>query len=611
MKNTLQIIALAVVCTVLFSCNKTPKQKFANLLDKNIFNSTILIEKITQETIRKKRQDNPERWADTLYDFYESRAFEPVWALQLADEKKRNDILAFFNNGTLEGLDPEWYGYSELQTLLNRLAGFVPSDSLYLMLAEAEWKISNGLIALNYEHCFGATDPKEIFGENYLLPKRKHPNFALFAILNPNNYKTIFTKSQPPQADYDSLKHMLLYYTYLHNKGTRWSLIDTAGVGRIDPGDTVAIMPAIAKKLFEMGFIDSLLAANVSPKYYEKSFVKYIRKFQATYGLYDDGIIGRNTLDLINLTISEMSNEIACNMERLRWFDADTANRPYLLVNQPEFMLYMHFQDSIKSMRVCIGKQNSHNYEAQKKKYLETKKFSDKPKNFETPQIYSRISHIVLNPTWTVPASIVAREMYPQLRRDKNYLRRNNYTVLYKDKPVRNQDTINWARYSPTNMPYKFVQGAGDDNALGVVKFMFPNPFSIYLHDTPQKSKFKITERSVSHGCVRVEEPLTLALFLSQNINQYDFDDMRIIMGYPPKDEERLEKYDPLDSLAKIKKITKTTSIFLNKRVPVYFDYRTIWWDENGHFQMRSDVYRRNKKIILAMRKKNKLNENV
>ena len=601
MKNKNTLILGIVIGLFICSCNKKPKEKLSNLLDKHIFSTATLIEKITQETVRKKREDVPERW---LYEFYEKRAFEPLWAIQLADSLTRENILDFIANASLEGLAPEWYDYADLQRLFERLAGFVPSDSLYLILAEAEWKISNAFISMNYDHCFGRTNPKEIFGEDYLLPRRTDANFALFEILNPDQYQNVYLKNQPPQADYDSLKKMLSHYTDLYSRGTRWSLIDTAGITRIDPGDTTNIMPSIANKLYELEFIDSATASKVSPDYYEKSFAKHIRKFQATYGLYDDGIIGRNTLDLLNLTISEISDEIASNMERLRWFAADTSNRPFILVNQPEFMLYMHYQDSVKSMRVCIGKQNSHNYDAQYKKYLETKKFSDKPKNFETPQIYSRISHIVLNPTWTVPASIVAREMYSQIRRDKNYLKRNNYTVIYKDKPVPNQDTINWARYSPTNIPYKFVQGAGDDNALGVVKFMFPNPFFIYLHDTPQKSKFKLTERSVSHGCVRVEEPLNLALFLSQNIEKYNYDDFRIIMGYPPVDEDRLKEYNPSDTLAKIKKITKTTSIFLDERVPLYFDYRTIWWDTEGKLQMRSDVYRRNKKIIVAMRKK-------
>jgi L,D-transpeptidase YcbB len=604
LKNNYLFIVGAFLSVLICSCNKKPKEKLSNLLDNNIFNTSTLIEKITQETVRQRREDTPAKWADTLYEFYEKRAFEPVWAMQLADGAKRQEILTFIQQVALEGLDPTWYDYTEIKVLFERLAGFVPSDSLYLMLAEAEWKISNAFVSLNYDHCFGRTDPKEIFGDNYLLPRRTNSKFALFDVLNSKNYNLVYSRSEPPQAEYDSLKNMLGHYADLHKKGTQWSIIDTTGITRIDPGDTIAIMPAIANKLFELGFIDSTTAANVSPIYYEKSFAKYIRKFQTTYGLFDDGIIGRNTLDLINLTIKEISEEIACNMERLRWFEADTSNRPFILVNQPEFMLYMHYQDSIKSMRVCIGKQNSHNYDYLYKKYQETKKFSDKPKNFETPQIYSRISHIVLNPTWTVPASIVAREMYPQIRRDKNYLRRNNYTVIYKDKPVPNQDTINWARYSATNIPYKFVQGAGDDNALGAVKFMFPNPFFIYLHDTPQKSKFKITERSVSHGCVRVEEPLNLALFLSQNIEKYDYDDFRIIMGYPPIDEERLKEYDPLDSMALIKKITATTSIFLNERVPVYFDYRTIWWDDEGKLQMRSDVYRRNKKIVSAMQKK-------
>ncbi|MFT4523840.1 MAG: murein L,D-transpeptidase YcbB/YkuD, partial [Bacteroidia bacterium] len=162
-------------------------------------------------------------------------------------------------------------------------------------------------------------------------------------------------------------------------------------------------------------------------------------------------------------------------------------------------------------------------------------------------------------------------------------------------------DSINWAKYSPTKVPFNIVQKAGDENALGKVKFIFPNPFQIYLHDTPQKSKFKWTERAVSHGCVRVEKPLELGAFLTQNIKKYDEDDFRIMMGQEPLDAERLKDYDPLDSLAKLQPIDTTMLIRLEKSIPVYFLYNTIWFDQDGQVQYRNDVYDKNKYIIRAM----------
>jgi murein L,D-transpeptidase YcbB/YkuD len=172
---------------------------------------------------------------------------------------------------------------------------------------------------------------------------------------------------------------------------------------------------------------------------------------------------------------------------------------------------------------------------------------------------------------------------------------------LYKDKVYPNPENIRWYKYKANALPFKFVQESGDDNALGKIKFIFPNPYNIYLHDTPLKSKFNQNERSVSHGCVRVQDPLNLALFTSIQMDQYDFDDMRILMGYLPLDSTRAANYDPLDSNARIKPATQTVSIFLHRRIPIYFDYRTMYWDEKGTFWWRNDVYRKNHVIVNAI----------
>lgn len=597
-------IILASALLMLWSCKPAKKEKLSTLIKKQVFNQTEFISAI-QETLENEKNAEPaSRFADTLYDFYHNRDFNPVWFMKISDTVFANRLFTFLSNACNEGLDENWYEIPKIISNLKRLAGYLPSDSLYLLMGQTEYLLSKAITDLHYEHCFGRINPKTLFGETYLLPARKVKQFQLFDVLQTDSFEKVYQRSRPPSQQYDSLQKLYEAYKKRQADYANWQIIDTAGISRIDPGDTSDRMPMIARNLFSMGFGDSAMLQEAANNTYGRKTANAVKTLQQAYGLYDDGVIGRNTLILLNRSNSDMKGEIAANMERIRWFDADTNIKPYVLVNQPEFMLYMHWKDSVKTMKVCIGKQNSHNYDAQMAIYRETGNYSDKPRNFETPQIYSNFTHMVLNPTWTVPASIVGREMLPAMKRDRNYLRKNNYIVLYKGKAVPNQDTINWKRYTPTNIPYKFVQSAGDDNALGKIKFMFPNPFHIYLHDTPQRSKFKLSERSVSHGCVRVEQPLAFGLFLMQQVEKFDYDDFRIMMGYPPEDEERLENYDPEDSTAAIKKIEGTYSLFLNKRIPVYFDYRTIWWDSEGKLQMRFDVYRRNQKIIAAMQKR-------
>ncbi|MFT5513772.1 MAG: murein L,D-transpeptidase YcbB/YkuD, partial [Bacteroidia bacterium] len=142
---------------------------------------------------------------------------------------------------------------------------------------------------------------------------------------------------------------------------------------------------------------------------------------------------------------------------------------------------------------------------------------------------------------------------------------------------------------------------SGPANALGKVKFIFPNKYSIYLHDTPQKSKFKWSGRAVSHGCVRVENPLLLGEFLTQKIDTLDADDFRIHMGYEPQNEERLKDYDAEDTTTRIQPLTETRIIRLNEQLPVFFLYNTIFFDEDWNVQYRNDVYDKNKFIIEGM----------
>ncbi len=576
------------------ACRNNKKELYSKLVKEQIFDEVALQRAIAFQVEHLE--------LDTLAEWYTARGFKAVWALKLADSNFIHELDSFYMDLEFEGLNPDWYGRSSILEILPKLSGFLPSDSLYRYLAQAECLISLGLIQAHKEHATGCLNPIDLFGKKYGLPIQ--PQFYQFNILHPDSFRMVYHRSRPNDPEYDSLCALYSEFRKLELNAFHFSRFDTLGVCKLVPGDSTDLMPVIARKLFELGLMTAKDTTKASRHVYNRAMLPYIRNFQTELGLFNDGTIGTNTLIHLNKTTDDFKNEIIANLERIRWFQADSSQRPFIRVNLPEYKLYMHYVDSTHDMGVCVGKQNAHNYDAQYAKYLKSGNWRDQPKNFETPQISSRISHVVLNPTWTVPASIVAREMYPSMIRDPNYLKKNRYVVLYKDKPHPNPDTIRWKRYKANMIPFKFVQESGLDNALGKIKFMFPNPYHIYLHDTPQKSKFRQNERSVSHGCVRVENPLQLLLFLDQNIDQYNADDLRIMMGYAPEDSARLANWDPQDTLAKIKPIKETISIFLNRRMTVYFDYRTIWWDVEGKRHWQHDVYRKNYVIGQAMRKK-------
>ncbi|MFT5157094.1 MAG: murein L,D-transpeptidase YcbB/YkuD [Bacteroidia bacterium] len=538
------------------------------------------------------------RFSDTLFDFYAERTFQPVWAMYLVNDSMADLVFKVLENSRLDGFKAEYYRVDSLRSMLRRLKrGDV--ENPYAELAKIDLLMSDNMLSFHHDRVFGRTDPNKVFKAAYQLPTRFFPNFKLLDVLSYKQYPKVLEKNTITDTAYWRLTDLLKFYYNKLDAGEKWFQIDTVGIKKLEPGDTTMLMPAIAEKLFLMQVLSAKEAKEADSFMYDKDYAKYIRRFQQRFGLFDDAVLGRKTFGLLNSSLQDIIDQIAANLERIRWFQLPE-EKPYIAVNLPAYELGLFYPDSIKYMRVCIGKAHPPDYDAKMEKYLKELKYWLRPADHETPQIKSGVVYMVVNPTWTVPNSIISREMFYKMKRDNNYLKDNGYGVFYKGKELLS-DSINWAKYSPTKVPFNIVQKAGDENALGKVKFIFPNPFQIYLHDTPQKSKFKWTERAVSHGCVRVEKPLELGAFLTQNIKKYDEDDFRIMMGQEPLDAERLKDYDPLDSLAKLQPIDTTMLIRLEKSIPVYFLYNTIWFDQDGQVQYRNDVYDKNKYIIRAM----------
>ena len=477
---------------------------------------------------------------------------------------------------------------------------FADEEKVYEKMALLELMVSDNMLSFHSDRVRGRTHPKEVFKGAYQLPVLQHKGFSLFSVLNNKKYREVLQKSGLVDSTYLELGKLLKKYHQRRDSGEEWITIDPVGIRKIEPGDTIEIMPQIARKLYQMGVIEKREIKKANPRYYNASFAPLVKRFQRMFGLYDDGIFGRKTFGLLNGTLQDRIDQISANMERIRWFRLPEDEKPYIAVNLPAFELDLWWPDSVKSMKVCVGKPRPANYNERYERYQKEQKYWLRPPDHETPQISSGVVYMVINPTWTVPRSIITREMFYQMKRDSFYLQKNGYGVFYKGKELRS-DSINWSKYRPTKIPFDIVQEAGMDNALGKVKFIFPNPFHIYLHDTPQKSKFKWSERAVSHGCVRVENPLLLGEFLMENVDTANADDFRIWMGHEPLDPERLEEYDPEDSTARIQPLEETEIIRLNKRMPVYFLYRNIWYDHDHQLQIRNDVYDKNRLIIKAM----------
>lgn len=536
---------------------------------------------------------------DTLALYYSQREFEPAWLNDMVNDTFIAQLKGISDSIVYEGLNPDHYGIDQILKLSKDLKKAKIEDR-YALCAELDGRISNFLLGVWHDKVMGRSDPRAVLGMKYTLPYPNHPEFRLFDALNTDSGCYKIVHYAPKDSDYVKLK-LMLYKAYQYTEGEE-TVIDTVGISKIQPGDTTAIVPLLAHRLAELGMIpDSILPEYENQLIYTRYLASKIKEIQKNSNLTDDGIIGKTTLKVLNASRNDKIDEIKANMERIRWF-GQKLEAPFIRVNIPEFMLYMHYPDSVKSLLVCVGKGKERYYDRKLKRYQVSKNYLDKPQNNETPQVYSNVDAIILNPTWTVPSSIVGREMYNLIVRDPNYLSKNNYQVFKNGTQV-DPKSINWKKLSPSNIPYTIRQNAGDDNSLGKIKFTFKNPFDVYMHDTPLKNKFKLNNRAVSHGCVRVQTPVELTGFVLQQNTKNTYDDVLIMMGLPPTDTARARKWaEDTTSYRKIKK--KTYPIRIENRMTVFFDYKTIVFDALNQPRYLFDVYDKNRLIVEALSKR-------
>jgi murein L,D-transpeptidase YcbB/YkuD len=265
------------------------------------------------------------------------------------------------------------------------------------------------------------------------------------------------------------------------------------------------------------------------------------------------------------MTQEETRRALAVNLERLRWKNKPNAPN-YVIVNIPDYRLdVVENGRSVLNMKVCVGEGRNKDHSDNLVEYDESDKV-DRPFSRETPQLNSLIYEAQVNPEWNIPESIVNKEIIEHAKNDPYYLDNNNIEVTKNGTKLEDTETINWA--SEDISAYSFRQKPGADNSLGKIKFLFPNKSGVYLHDTPAKAAFNQSMRAISHGCVRLEQPLDFAHNL--------FGDG--------------EKYNLIQKLAGEDKLNPT-DIALPKKVPVYITYITCWADEAGTLQFRQDVY--------------------
>jgi murein L,D-transpeptidase YcbB/YkuD len=321
-------------------------------------------------------------------------------------------------------------------------------------------------------------------------------------------------------------------------------------------GDGVAVAPAAAAVAAEAATLAppspaAAAQAAAAPALYAGEVVAAVQRFQARHGLAADGTVGPATLAALNVPVERRIDQLRANLERGRWVMGDL-EPDFIVVNIAGFRTYVvHDDEVVWTTRSQVGKP----YRA-------------------TPIFKAKMTYLVLNPTWTVPPTIFRQDILPQLRRDSGYLATRNIDLVDAERGIVDAATVDWA--GARSFPYSFVQRPGPTNALGRIKFMFPNEHFVYLHDTPSRDLFEQTSRAFSSGCIRIENPLELATqLLGSKWNRARLD-AAIAAG-------------------------RTETAFLEKPITVMLLYWTTEVDAQGRVAFWPDVYSRDASLIAEL----------
>ena len=317
-----------------------------------------------------------------------------------------------------------------------------------------------------------------------------------------------------------------------------------------DVADSLAFVKTLVKRLQEEGMLSWQLEQVDSSQLKEA-----LIKLQKRRELAVDGKFGVQVVSFLNNTDAEKFKRIAINLDRYKVLPPKMPER-YIWVNLPAYKLELWDDDTMRlESKVVVGKPNT-----------------------RTPLLTSRISDMVTYPQWTIPNSIIMKEIVPALRRNPGYLAKKGYSLLTWEGEDVDPYSVDWTKYKK-GIPYKVVQGSGDDNALGILKFNFPNKYSVYLHDTNQRYLFKNAKRALSHGCVRVQEWEKLTYYISAlDSSNYESDPKRVVSDSIKVWLERKEKH-----IVRVK-----------TRLPVYFRYFTAA-GKNGKLFFFDDIYHEDK----------------
>ena len=477
-----------------------------------------------------------------LAAFYRQANYQPVWVSESAEAlKRRQELFRAIASAELHGLPAARYGADALMAQMQAVRS--PRD-----LGMVEVALSKAFLRLARDMQTGIVVPQKVdSGIKREVPYRERATYLTgFTAADPRGY---FRSLPPATNEYARLMKEKLRLEKLLAQGGWGAKVSASSLKPGQSGDAVV---ALRNRLIAKGFLE-----RSSTRTYDKVIERAVRDFQAAHGLNVDGTAGASTIEELNASVEERLKSIIVAMERERWNNQERGTR-HVLVNLTDFSARIVYNDTVTfQTRAVVGKN-----------------VSDR----RSPEFSDVMEHMVINPTWNVPRSIAVKEYLPMMKRNPNAA---GHLKLYDGRGrAVSRANIDFSAYSARNFPFDIKQPPSSRNALGLVKFMFPNKYNIYLHDTPAKNLFSRERRDYSHGCIRLAQPFDFAyeMLSKQTDNPKDFFHSRLKTG-------------------------RETKVDLEQHVPVHIIYRTAFTVAGGPTQFRRDVYGRDARIWDAMAK--------
>jgi murein L,D-transpeptidase YcbB/YkuD len=499
------------------------------------------------------------RWK-LVRQIYEDRQYRPLWVGARRVPERTKDLIANLCDAEREGLRPADYRLGEFRRTMERLR-----PSLSKLRPEAfavlDLELTRRFLDYGADLLAGRLDPKAVASGWYIRARRSSIDSTLRVVLQAREFHDIVAQLRPHQPEYAELVEELAGYREILRQGGWPEVPGGKGLRRGARGARVAVL---RRRLWITGDLGG--SAKGKPVY-DRAVAKAVARFQARHGIPSDGIVGAATLAALNVPVQVRIRQIQLNLERYRWLPAGFGPR-YIYVNIPDYELYAYNggQPALK-MRVVVG---------------------DEYEN-ATPVFADSMRFVVFRPYWYVPQRILVREIIPRIKRKRSYLVRHSFEVVEakRESRVLNPRRINWSRVDTTRIRVR-QKGGSTTNPLGLVKFMFPNQFAVYLHDTPTRKLFKRPKRTLSHGCVWVEKPVELADYVFAGQDDWDEKKIREAMETAPSAGEEGS--------------ADGHTVALERPVPVYIVYLTAFVRE-GVVNFRRDPYGMDREAIARLGK--------